>query len=189
MEAIDLGLSVKWADRNLGANSPDEVGTFYAWAETSSKNDYSWETYEDMIDQGKFGPYKESHFKSGLFKIDSGHDAMTLKFGHPCRIPTSDDFRELITNCKWIYTNESQTSGFRIYGMNGNSIYMPAYGMPNYLLKYWSANRCINPQHAEILELHSKRAPEIFYRSRYYGFNIRGVCGLQNYFQSNEQCR
>ena len=32
MEAIDLGLSVKWADRNLGANSPDEVGTFYAWA-------------------------------------------------------------------------------------------------------------------------------------------------------------
>ena len=88
MEAIDLGLSVKWADRNLGANSPDEVGTFYAWAETSSKNDYSWETYEDMIDQGKYGPYKESHFKSGLFKIDSGHDAMTLKFGHPWRIPT-----------------------------------------------------------------------------------------------------
>jgi hypothetical protein len=41
MRAIDLGLSVKWADRNLGANTPADVGDFYAWAEISPKSEYT----------------------------------------------------------------------------------------------------------------------------------------------------
>ena len=30
-EAIDLGLSVKWASFNLGAKAPEDFGVFYAW--------------------------------------------------------------------------------------------------------------------------------------------------------------
>lgn len=177
MQAIDLGLSVKWADRNLGAKSPGDVGDFYAWGEISTKSEYTWENYKDKIGQGMYGPYKESHFRSSIRRIDASRDAVTFKHGYPWRIPTSAEFQELINNCRWEYTGESKTRGYRIYGRNGNSIYIPAYGMPSFLLKYWSANRCISPQHAEILELHSKRAPELFYRSRFYGFNLRGVYG------------
>ncbi len=33
--AIDLGLSVKWAEWNLGATAPEEYGAYYAWGETA----------------------------------------------------------------------------------------------------------------------------------------------------------
>ena len=175
MQAIDLGLSVKWADRNLGANTPADVGDLYAWGEISPKEDYSWDNYKEKIGQGRYGPYKESHFRNSIRRLDPSRDAMTLQYGQPWRIPSSNEFRELIDNCEWTLVSESLTKGYRITGRNGNSIYLPAYGMPVFLLKYWSANRCISPQHAEILELHGKRAPELFYRSRFYGFNLRGV--------------
>ncbi len=162
MHAIDLGLSVKWADRNLGANSPDEVGDLYAWGEIHPKSEYTWDNYSEMVEQGKYGPYKEYHFRSRIYKIDKSHDAMNFVHGDPWRMPTSDEFKELINNCRWVYTNESKSNGYRIYGKNGNYIYLPAYGMPIFLLKYWSANRTHKPQHAEILELYGKNAPYLF---------------------------
>ena len=45
-EAVDLGLSVKWATCNIGASSPEEIGDYFAWGETEPKKDYSWETYK-----------------------------------------------------------------------------------------------------------------------------------------------
>ena len=43
-EYVDLGLSVKWATCNVGASSPSGYGNYYAWGETSPKNDYSSST-------------------------------------------------------------------------------------------------------------------------------------------------
>lgn len=43
VQAVDLGLSVKWADRNVGADSPSDYGDYYAWGEIRAKSDYSWE--------------------------------------------------------------------------------------------------------------------------------------------------
>lgn len=39
-EYIDLGLSVKWATHNVGANTPEECGDYYAWGETTTKSTY-----------------------------------------------------------------------------------------------------------------------------------------------------
>ena len=46
VQAVDLGLSVKWASCNVGADSVEGRGNFYAWGETEPKEDYSWETYK-----------------------------------------------------------------------------------------------------------------------------------------------
>ena len=43
-DAVDLGLSVKWAKTNLGAKDASEPGTYYAWGETKPKTDFSAET-------------------------------------------------------------------------------------------------------------------------------------------------
>ena len=43
--AVDMGLSVKWASCNLGADEPQGCGDFYAWGETAVKADYSGDTY------------------------------------------------------------------------------------------------------------------------------------------------
>lgn len=53
LEAVDLGLSVDWASCNLGAESPEEFGNYYAWGETSPKEDYSWATYLYSDSKGK----------------------------------------------------------------------------------------------------------------------------------------
>lgn len=44
--AIDLGLSVKWADRNIGASAPQQSGDYYAWGETETKREYSAQNYK-----------------------------------------------------------------------------------------------------------------------------------------------
>ncbi len=44
-EAVDLGLTVKWADRNVGASSAEDYGDLLAWGETQPKEDYSWMSY------------------------------------------------------------------------------------------------------------------------------------------------
>ena len=49
---VDLGLSVKWATCNVGANSPEDYGDYYAWGETSTKSSYVYnicETWEKEI--------------------------------------------------------------------------------------------------------------------------------------------
>ena len=44
--AVDLGLSVRWADCNLGANSPEASGDYFAWGETETKAKYAWDNYK-----------------------------------------------------------------------------------------------------------------------------------------------
>ena len=46
VEAVDLGLSVKWASCNVGADSPEDSGSYYAWGEIEEKSDYCWGNYE-----------------------------------------------------------------------------------------------------------------------------------------------
>ena len=45
VEAVDLGLSVKWANMNVGAKKESGFGTYFAWGETKPKEYYSWGTY------------------------------------------------------------------------------------------------------------------------------------------------
>ena len=47
-EYVDLGLpsGTKWATCNVGANSPEEYGDYFAWGETEPKSYYGWSTYK-----------------------------------------------------------------------------------------------------------------------------------------------
>ena len=47
-EVVDLGLSVKWANKNLGAESYEEFGGYYAWGEIEEKA--SWVDFEKIPD-------------------------------------------------------------------------------------------------------------------------------------------
>ena len=57
---VDLGLSVKWATCNLGAATPEEIGNYYAWGETTPKdtyfkNNYKYEVYRRRRSAGTRG--------------------------------------------------------------------------------------------------------------------------------------
>lgn len=129
-EAVDLGLSVKWATCNVGATSPEKYGNHYAWGETSTKSDYSWATYKYGTynydgDYSKLTKYNATDGKTTLEAVD---DAATVNWGSAWRIPTDDEWAELITNCTWTWATKNGVSGYEVKASNGNAIFLPAAG-------------------------------------------------------------
>lgn len=91
---VDLGLpsGTKWATMNVGANSPEESGDFFAWGETSMKNDYGWENQKYWIDDSvKFSKYvTNSQYgnKDGKKELDLEDDAAYVNWGKGWRMPS-----------------------------------------------------------------------------------------------------
>lgn len=117
--AIDLGLSVKWASVNVGAERPEDYGGYFAWGETKEKDDYTWEKY--------------LHYNNGYVNIgdDIGgtdYDVAHVQWGGRWRMPTITEFEELIDNCTWTWTVRDGVNGYEVTGPNGNSIFLPAAG-------------------------------------------------------------
>ena len=118
--SVDLGLSVKWATCNVGAESPEEGGDFYAWAEVETKESYSSNT-SPYINVGGVPEY------SG----NSTYDAATAKWGGTWRTPTQAELDELMTKCTWIWTSQNGINGALVTGPSGKSIFLPAAGYMN----------------------------------------------------------
>ena len=123
LEIVDLGLSsgTKWANMNVGANSPEEFGDYYAWGETTTKEDYSEETY-------LFSP-TNLNIGNGFDIAGTMLDAAHVNMGNAWQMPSKAQLVELRDECTWTYTSENNVSGFRVTGPNGNSIFLPAAGL------------------------------------------------------------
>ena len=144
-EAVDLGLSVKWASFNLGASKPEEYGYYYAWGETSPKTDYSWNTY-------KWGnPPAKYNQTDGKETLDPSDDAARTVLKGNWRMPTYEEEKELYEKCSRVYTQINGVKGYRITGPNGNSIFLPSAGLfdggsscysQNSGGWYWSSSLC-----------------------------------------------
>ena len=130
--AVDLGLSVKWASCNVGATSPEEYGGYYAWGETEEKSDYSWSTYKWY--NGSYDSMTKYCTNSSYGTVDNNtvldpeDDAATVNWGGDWRMPTLDEFRELLDECSWSWTTQNGVNGYKVTGPNGNSIFLPAAG-------------------------------------------------------------
>lgn len=111
-EATDLGLSVKWASFNLGATAPEEKGDLFAWGEVSSKESYT---------PGNSDTYQVSMPAN----LTDETDAATKNLGNGWRMPTENEFQELISKCKWEWTRVNKVPGYTVTGPNGNSIFLP----------------------------------------------------------------
>lgn len=192
---VDLGLSVKWATCNLGASSPEEYGNYYAWAETKPRTGSSWTydwdatPYYAIVDWREFfigdskaqwTKYTGSDDKNVLFQKD---DAATVALGSPWRMPTVDEMKELLNKCKWTWTKLNGTSGCKVVGPNGNSIFLPATGC-RFASKlagvgtsglYWSGSLSTSdPSSANFLRFDSTYH-DWDYAGRYYGLSVRPV--------------
>ena len=114
---VDLGLSVKWATSNVGAESPEDYGNYYAWGETSTKSEY---TKDNSKTYGK-----QMNDIGGM----SQYDAARANWGGSWRLPTKAECRELVDKCKWTWTTQGGNDGYKVAGPNGNSIFLPAAGL------------------------------------------------------------
>ena len=125
--AIDLGLSVKWAPINVGSYGIDNLGDKFAWGETSSKAEYNWVTYKYA--KGSSNTYVPLEY--GDIK-GTEYDAATVNWGKNWRMPTTEEFDELIQNCTFIFKNILNHVGFEITGPNGNKVFFPCEYMRYY---------------------------------------------------------
>lgn len=127
---VDLGLSVKWASYNVGAVNPWEGGNFYAYGEIEPKTEYTLENYQWYCDNdGEDHDQWEEYYKLGATITGTNYDVAHVKWGGQWRIPTRDEWRELINNCDFTWTGMEGVTGALITSrINGNSIFLPAVG-------------------------------------------------------------
>ncbi|MGM9866399.1 MAG: hypothetical protein ACI303_00860 [Lepagella sp.] len=169
---VDLGLSVKWATCNVGANSPSDYGDYYAWGETSTKSSY---TEENSSTFGK---------SMGNIGGNSSYDVARYRWGGSWRMPTKAELEELKTKCTWTWTTQGGHNGYKVTSkINGKTIFLPATGIrygtsPDYVGEYgyyWSSTPYEgNTGLAYSLGFdHSGR--DMRWGHRYYGFSVRPV--------------
>lgn len=128
-QAVDLGLSVKWATCNIGANKPTEKGNNYGWGDTSGVIYTAWSS-------GRYGReyIAETDGDDVLFAyptrkdrtvpisiIGTEYDVATQSWGSQWRMPTRAEAQELIDSCKFVL----QGNSIDALGPNGNCISFP----------------------------------------------------------------
>lgn len=110
-EFVDLGLSVKWAKRNIGAKTPSDMGGLFAFGDLTGCN--------PSIEPADYA--SADTYKSAL-------DLANVALGGKGTLPTADLFEELFSLCKTEWLEADGVSGYQITGPNGNSIFLPAAG-------------------------------------------------------------
>lgn len=132
---VDLGLAsgLLWAKCNMGTTKPTELGDYYAWGETSTKKKYYSTNYKHFNAKFEVLKYNE---KDGKTVLDLNDDAARANIGAGYRIPTKEDWEELLEDCKWEAVtitlpeiiDPSQTKAiarWKVTGPSGNSIVLP----------------------------------------------------------------
>ncbi len=130
-DAVDLGLSVKWANMNVGAESPEGYGDYFAWGETTTKSTYDWSTYFDTNDDGG-NTFTKYNNNGGKTVLDPEDDAAYVNWGGSWRMPTKAEWRELLDNCTWTWTTQNGINGYKVTskkaGYTDKFIFLPAAG-------------------------------------------------------------
>lgn len=165
LEAVDLGLSVLWANCNIGAKQPHAYGASLAWGESTGtlwsadgigwkNNGYTW--YTDNY--GGVNP--------PIDIAETALDIVTLNWGDGWHLPSFSEAKELCEQCQWKLRTDGEYKWYEVIGPNGNSIIMPLAGYygddlyasvrfhrgpigVNEMGSYWTSSSCTTPSTAE----------------------------------------
>ena len=173
--AADMGLSVRWAARNVGAAHPEDYGNYYAWGETNVKSEYTEENYAFYQDYDYLIPQPNI--------CATTYDIAHVSWAHTWRMPTRSEVNELYTSCIWYPATLNGIQGYWVVAPNGGSIFLPSagYRTADQLKEtgsggfYWtgSINRALT---STAYNLNFRQYTADWSANRAYGFTIRPVC-------------
>ena len=171
-EAVDLGLSVNWAPFNVGCKEAraNELGGYYSLGDST----------------GKAMPENVEEFWATPPKVISGSesDLARLKWGGKWRMPTKNEFQELIDKCKWsLIEHRGAVSGYQITGPSGKSIFLAfaghrtakAYFKQGITGLYWTCTPFKGSKTAYSIMLDKYSVSINDYQDPIKGFSIRPV--------------
>ena len=180
---VDLGLpsGLLWATCNVGAETPEEYGDYFAWGETQPKSVYNWDTYQ-YGDGSTFTKYTGS---DGLATLLPEDDAAAANWGNGWRLPTKEEWEELYNNTTVTWTQQNGVNGRLFTASNGSNLFLPAAGYRydsslHYAGSdggYWSSSLYTDsPYSAWYLYFYSGYYDMGYYSGRDYGLSVRPVC-------------
>ena len=190
---VDLGLpsGLMWRKYNVGANSEYEAGNYYAWAETSPKQEYKSENYKycEPYTIGLITLYTYTKYNKTdkLTVLQPEDDAATANLGNNYRTPTVKEWEELLAECTWEVAtktnknNETVIDYWKVVGPNGNFIILPSTGYYNGSGKYDIYTYYLSATSAEQTTANTlswyltDKKPSIYGKYRYYGYPVRPV--------------
>lgn len=188
VEFIDLGISVKWASCNIGANFPEQYGNYYAWGEIEEKGEYSWNTYKwcngSVNSLNKYCDNSSYGTIDNKTVLDLADDVANAKWGGNWRLPTLEEQKELLSKCTWEWTSFNGVKGYKVIGPNGNNIFLPAAGYRDGGELYDNGNSGYY-WISSLKNIHCSYAYYIYFNNgtydwsnyyRYLGYSVRPVC-------------
>lgn len=198
--AVNLGLSIPWATYNLGAESPEEYGSYYAWGEVNSKSSFSHSNYRWMLYYSdsdakllKYNSNKNYGIVDNKNSLDSSDDAAYMILGTKWRTPSSSEWEELIKDCSWTWTTQNGHNGYivrsKIPGYTDRQIFIPAAGgydlnsSIQYVgsIGFYMANNLYNDANAYIAAISNTQVlpqnvpQQISHLGRVCGMSVRAV--------------
>ena len=176
---IDLGLpsGTKWACCNVGADTPEAYGGYYAWGETKEKSTYSWSSYIHCD-----GTQQTCHYL-GSNIAGTDYDVAHVKWGGSWVMPSRAQQYELISNCTYEWTTVNGVKGGKFTSnINGGSIFLPAAGYRNAsglynagtYGYYWSSTQNPSSTAAYGLYLNSSET-DTYDDDLYFGQSVRPI--------------
>ena len=133
-EYVDLGLpsGTLWATCNIGANSPEQYGDYFAWGETAPKDYYDWSTYKWC--NGTWDSLTKYNIQNYYGTVDNkeelepADDAAQANWGLSWQMPTMAQQEELHEHCNWQWTTMNGVNGYLGTGPSGKTLFLPAAG-------------------------------------------------------------
>ena len=187
-EYVDLGLSVKWATCNIGADSAWNGGAHFEWGEVeprqwgdSKENKYCAYS-SDITKYCTIAKYGYNGLVDDKIILDAEDDAATINWGGRWRMPTKEEFDELCDNCTFELQTLNGKIGYKVIGKNGNFIFLP---MPDIeegeamwvrVGRYWSSSLYISLPFQAYQMVLEKYSVDVYDWSRGSSAFIRPVC-------------
>ena len=131
---VDLGLpsGTLWATCNVGADSPEGCGDYFAWGETEPKEVYDWSTYKWCNGSSntltKYCTSSSYGTVDNKTELDPEDDAAYVNWGENWRMPSLEQIKELLHYCTTIWTTQNGVNGRLVTGPNGNTMFLPTAG-------------------------------------------------------------
>ena len=197
-DRVDLGLQsgTRWATCNVGAETPDAFGDYFAWGEVQTKARWSWEAYiyteggqQNLTKYCYDSLYGYCGYTDTLITLEPMDDAATYNWGSNWRIPKNSEFQELIDYCSHERTTQNGVNGWLFTGPNGYSIFLPAAGvlLGNIVdeehCNYWTSTLVLSGHSIYafkfwdyVLDLENWTTNGMTSDLRYKGLSVRPVC-------------
>ena len=177
-DAIDMGVSVKWASCNLGANKPEGSGNLYAWGEIQPKSSYTLDNYKYYVN-GKYSKYNSS---DGKIVLDLDDDAANNLLKGDWRMPTKEEYEDLKDNCTLYKDVEYNGVSGIVFASNKteNILFVPIsndFQAPYY---YWTSSLSTSANSAYCIRTDYNGYGKVYGMGRYTDCYIRPVQGTSS---------